>query len=79
MTPEERAREIVYSYELDVLRLRQSTIDWLAEQIVAAIRAAVEAERERCAALVRAKAGPWGGVGLLTDFVDLADEIKSAS
>jgi hypothetical protein len=83
MTPEERAREIAYSFDLDEFdwredepgnALRLINRRWLAEKIAATIRAAVEAERERCAQVAEEHAGPFGGVGRLI----LADKIAEA-
>lgn len=71
MTPEERATQIAEglgSFAAPIVK------GWLVSEIEKAIRAAVEAERERCAQVAEEYAGPFGGVGRLL----LADDIAAA-
>jgi len=75
MTPEERATQIANGFFLGNPLAYKN----LEEQIAGAIRAAVEAERERCAQVAVEHAGPFGGVGRLVLADQIAERIREGN
>jgi hypothetical protein len=57
MTPDERARAVCDEMASGPLVLEEPFDEWVRKKVAAAIRAAVEEEREACARLARGFAG----------------------
>ena len=79
MTPQETApklRDLIDSVEVDccdLVHLTEHRATWCAECHHAAIRAAVEEEREACATMIEEKYPGWADVG----GKQIADEIRA--